>query len=293
MIKIGIDSYSYHRFFGVVYAGQEKPEKQMTLNDFLQEAARLGAKGVSLHASFLERLEEPYLREVAGELQGFGFDAVYTWTGPGDIEGLTGGQSADSFAQLMRDIPLAHLLGASVVRVMSAGFRNRVREGTDKLMRPLVEGFRQAAEVAGKYGMQLAFENQMVFSPNELLQLVEQVNSDHFGLSLDTGNFTRQLVDPLDAVNLLGLHAKVVCLKPVAVNSKEASVSDWYFFGGVPAGEGLSDDQAVFDLLERADYQGLVLYSMDYPQFDWYGREKQACLLSMHTMEKMARYASR
>lgn len=293
MIKTGIDSYCYHRFFGVVYSGQEKPPQQMTLNDFLQEAARLGARGVSLHASFLDRLEEPYLREVAAELEGFGFQAVFSWTGPGDIEGLAGGQSADSFAQLMRDIPLAHLLGAQIVRVQSAGFRNRQPGSAAELMPPLVKGFREAAEVAGKYGMQIAFENQMVFSPNELLQLVEQVDSEHFGLSLDTGNFVRQLVDPLDAVNLLGLHTKVVYMKPVALNEKEAGISDWFFFGGVPAGQGLSDDQAVFDLLERADYQGVVLYSLDYPQSDWYGREKQVCILSMQEMQKMARCASR
>ncbi|MBD5560039.1 MAG: sugar phosphate isomerase/epimerase [Clostridia bacterium] len=293
MIKTGIDSYCYHRFFGVVYPGQEKPAQRMSLNDFMQEAARLGAKGISLHASFLERLEEPYMREVAGEIEGFGFDAVYAWTGPGDLEGLAGGPHADAFAQLMRDIPLAHLLGAKVVRVTSAGYASRQPREAGEMMAPLVEGFKAAAAVAKDYGMQLAFENQAAFTPQQLLQMTEQVDSEHFGLCLDTGNFVRQLVDPLDAIDLLGLHARVVLLKPVALNSGEAGISDWYFFGGVPAGQGLSDDQAAFDLLERAGYQGLVLYSLDHPQSGWYGREKEVCMMSMHQIEKMARIASR
>lgn len=293
MIRTGIDSYCYHRYFGVVYAGQEKPSTPMNLNDFLQEAARLGAKGVSLHASFLERLEEPYLREVAGELEGFGLEAVYSWTGPGDVEGLTGGASADAFAELTRHIPLAHLLGAKIVRVRSAGFESRDTGNSAALLKALVPGFREAAEVAGKYGMQLAFENQMAFTPLELLRLVEEVGSDHFGLSIDTGNFVRQLVDPLDAIDKLGLHARVVFLKPVAPNSSEAGISDWYFFSGVPAGQGLTDDLAIFNLLERAEYGGMVLYSLDHPQSAWYGREKEMCILSMPKLQSMARLAAR
>lgn len=293
MIKTGIDSYCYHRFFGVVYAGQEKPAERMTLNDVLQEAARLGAKGVSLHASFLERLEEPYLREVAGKLQGFGFEAVYSWTGPGDIEGLTGGQGADALAQLERDIPLAHLLGAQTVQIASAGFRSPHPGDAEEILSKLVPGLKQAAEVAKNYGMQLAFRNELAFTPLQLLHLTEQVDSDHFGLSLDTGNFVRQLVDPLEAIDLLGLHAKVVYLNPVMPNAEEAGISDWYFFGSVPAGKGLSDDQAVFDLLERAEFDGLVLYTLDHPQSAWYGREKEMCVLSLPALQRMARFASR
>ena len=35
-MKIGIDSYCYHRFFGEVYPDQEPAQKKMTMQDFLK-----------------------------------------------------------------------------------------------------------------------------------------------------------------------------------------------------------------------------------------------------------------
>ena len=34
-LKVGIENYSYHRFFGEVYPQQETPDQQMTIEDFL------------------------------------------------------------------------------------------------------------------------------------------------------------------------------------------------------------------------------------------------------------------
>ena len=34
-MKIGIDSYCYHRFFGEVYAPQRRPAEQMTREGFI------------------------------------------------------------------------------------------------------------------------------------------------------------------------------------------------------------------------------------------------------------------
>lgn len=293
MIRTGIDSYCYHRNFGIVYPDQVPAQTPMSVEEFLQEADRLGADGVSLHASFLKRLEEPYLRELAGQLEGFGLEAVYAWTGSGNLEGLTGGVSEEAFTQLMHDIPMAKLMGAKTISITGAGMRARETRETDVLLKRLADGFKKAAEVAENYGITLALENQMVFTPLELLHLVEQVASDRFGISFDTGNFIRQLTDPLEALNLLAKKTKVVYLKPVALNPVEAGITDWYFFSGVPAGQGLSNDQAVFDLLERAGYKGLVLYSMDHPQTDWYDREKEAAFISARCLKSMARHAER
>ena len=41
-MKVGIDSYCYHRFFGEVYPQQVPPQRKMTLEDFLDRANELG-----------------------------------------------------------------------------------------------------------------------------------------------------------------------------------------------------------------------------------------------------------
>jgi hypothetical protein len=52
-MKVGIDSYCYHRFFGEVYPQQVKPYKEMSLLDFLNRAKELEVDGVSLESCFV------------------------------------------------------------------------------------------------------------------------------------------------------------------------------------------------------------------------------------------------
>ena len=73
-MKVGIDSYCYHRFFGEVYDAQKPPPKEMTLEDFLKRAKDLGVDGVSLESCFFPRFDSAYLTEVKGMLDEYGLD---------------------------------------------------------------------------------------------------------------------------------------------------------------------------------------------------------------------------
>lgn len=63
-MKIGIDSYCYHRFFGEVYDDQEAPKKNMTMEDFLRRAKELDVDGVSLESCFFPSFDEAYLADL-------------------------------------------------------------------------------------------------------------------------------------------------------------------------------------------------------------------------------------
>ena len=75
-MKIGIDSYCYHRFFGEVYPHQKKPPKQMTLEDFIKRAHELKVDGVSLESCFIPKFDASYLSEIKGMLDGGGTATV-------------------------------------------------------------------------------------------------------------------------------------------------------------------------------------------------------------------------
>jgi len=47
-MKVAIDSYCYHRYFGEVYPNQSKPARSMSYADFLKRAVQLKVDGVSL-----------------------------------------------------------------------------------------------------------------------------------------------------------------------------------------------------------------------------------------------------
>ncbi len=63
-MKVGIDSYCYHRFLGEVYPHQKAPDKQMTMEDFIKRAKELDVDGVSLESCFFPSFDASYLGEV-------------------------------------------------------------------------------------------------------------------------------------------------------------------------------------------------------------------------------------
>ena len=63
-MKIGIDSYCYHRYFGEVYDFQKVPEKTWTLEDFINRAIELKVDGVSLETCFIPSFKKDYLKNL-------------------------------------------------------------------------------------------------------------------------------------------------------------------------------------------------------------------------------------
>ena len=61
-MKIGIDSYCFHRYFGEVYPHQTAPadSEKMTMEDFLSYAKKLGVDGVSLESCFFPSFEKEW-----------------------------------------------------------------------------------------------------------------------------------------------------------------------------------------------------------------------------------------
>ena len=60
-MRVGIDTYSYHRFFGEIREGEEDPGTRWTTWDFLDRAVELRVDGVSLETCYLD-LHDPAFR---------------------------------------------------------------------------------------------------------------------------------------------------------------------------------------------------------------------------------------
>ena len=60
-MKIGIDSYCYHRFFGEVYPNQKPAARPYSMDSVLDRAKDLGCDGVSLESCFFPEFGERYL----------------------------------------------------------------------------------------------------------------------------------------------------------------------------------------------------------------------------------------
>ena len=283
-MKVGIDSYCYHRFFGEVYPDQKPPSKNMTMQDFLTRAREHGAEGVSLESCFFPpNIDKAWFKDLKAQLDEYKFERVYACGHP---DGLERGQNWTAYEEMVAGIPNAVLIGAEVMRVVGSSLMFR-HEPHGPQVEALAKMFKQAVKVAKDHGVKLAVENHIDFTSAEILQLLEMVDSEYFGLNFDTGNFLRLLDDPVKGMEYLAPYVLATHVKDL-MPDKNARPTDWHFFAGVPVGMGLINNQALAEMLNKANFKGFLAVEIDHPHTEWTGREDEAVGLSVKELKRIA-----
>jgi sugar phosphate isomerase/epimerase len=282
-MKVGIDSYCYHRFFGEVYPDQKPPAKKMTMQDFLKRAKELKVDGVSLESCFFPTFDLVWFKDLKAQLDEYKFDRVYAWGHP---DGLERGKNWTAYEEMVESIPYAQAIGADVMRVVGSSLMFR-HEPHGPQIKALVKMFKKAVKVAKNAGVKLAVENHIDFTSDEILQLLGEVDSEYLGLNFDTGNFLRLLDDPIKGMEKLAPYVLATHVKDL-MPDKNARPTDWHFFAGVPVGKGLINNQALAQLLHKAKFKGFLAVEIDHPHTDWTEREDEAVKLSISALKKIA-----
>jgi sugar phosphate isomerase/epimerase len=235
-LRLGIDSYSYHRLLGEVRAGEDDPPVRWRTDDVVRHALVLGVDGVSLETCFLER---------GAPIDAGPLEVVIAW---GHRHGLEYGADRDALRDLLEWLELAAAHGCRLVRCVAASprFRGRPYLGS-------VEPLAVAATRARELGLELALENHGDLRAEEVLELVERVD-DGLGVCLDTANALRVGDDPVEAATLLAPFVRMVHLKDV--ESLDRVTDPVAGPCSVPYGEGVVDVSAV--LMTLGEFDGLV-----------------------------------
>jgi sugar phosphate isomerase/epimerase len=282
-MKVGIDSYCYHRFFGEVYDDQEKPSKQMTLENFINRAHQLKVDGVSLESCFIPKYDSAYLSEIKGMLDEYNLERVYAWGHP---DGLEGGKNEKAYEEMISHIEYAKAIGAKVMRVVGSSLMFRFELHGPQIEK-LSNMFSKAVKIAEKEGIKLADENHIDYNPEEMLQIIQNVGSPNFGINFDTGNFMRVLADPIEGMEKLAKYTFATHIKDLKPQRGQ-SVSSWHFFACTPVGDGLVDNQKVAQLLKDVGYQGFLAVEIDYLHPDYKNDEDMAVAQSVEYLKKVS-----
>ena len=262
-LKVGIDNYSYHRFFGEVYPQQVAPDKDMTTDDFLKRAKELGVDGVSLESCFIQSFDEGYLKELKGKLDDYGFDRVWAWGHP---DGLEGGKNEPMLDEMIEHISYAKIIGAPVMRTVGSSLLFRFEPHGPQLEK-LAEMFKKAVKVAEELDIKLAVENHLDYGYDEYLALLEEVDSEYLGLTFDTGNFIRLLDEPVKGMEKLGKYVYATHIKDLKITPGSAA-DEWFFFSSVAVGDGYVNVPELAKMLQDLDYPGLLAVELDFAHPD-------------------------
>ena len=258
-MKIGIDSYCYHRYFGEVYPDQQDPGTRWTFLDFVRRAGELGVDGVSLESCFFPSLDERFLAEVKAALDERGMDRVLAWGHP---DGLEGGRNQNAWREMNSLIPKAHAMGASIMRIVASSLMFRY-EPHGPQIEAIVAMLRESVRIAEDHGIVLAIENHIDYTSAEILQILDRVGSEALKVNFDTGNALRMMENPVSAANRLSSHIVAVHAKDMEA-CRHVPPEEWYFFSSVPVGTGLIDMPGVVRVLKESGFAGVLAVESDH-----------------------------
>ena len=208
-MKLGLHTYSLNMHgIGQAWAGWTCPwPRQLTTFQLFDLIRELDLEGVHLDDGVLERLEPSYLREVGSAARSADLYVEYNFSL--DLGGLGIGVQND----LMEAIETARHLGADIVKVGMDMQRPRPLAASrfhPEVVRRLEEVANQlqtAAPMAAKNGIRLAVENHCDSFSDEILWLLDRVDSPVVGACIDTVNGLHVTEDPMTAIEKLAPRA--------------------------------------------------------------------------------------
>lgn len=265
VIKVGVDSYCYHRFFGEIYDIQPKTDVRWTYEQFIERAGQLGVNGVSLETCFFPTISEEYLSKLRSLLDKYNLERVVAWGHP---DGFEGGKNEKALDDLRKYFSVTKKLGTNILRIVASSLKYRDEPHEPQLKR-LTKILKKACEEAETYGLTLALENHIDYTADEILTLIEKVKFDNLRVNLDTGNALRMFEDPVQVAEKLAPYVVATHIKdlsPVKYNkfyNTRCTPRDWFFWASVPVGDGIIDIPSIVRILHDAGYKGCYTVEID------------------------------
>ncbi|WP_433596259.1 sugar phosphate isomerase/epimerase family protein [Lysinibacillus xylanilyticus] len=255
-MKLGLETETYHLLF---------QNGRMDVFDFIRKTAEHGLDGVMinviaypgdkyLHPKWgaLGGAEPDHLERVRKEIKKYGLYAEI------DARGTEPGH-------LSEVIEVAHKIGADVIRTYCCpGIYDK------DLLDQAPNNIKKVVPLLKKYRIKLAVENHEEEIADEIIQIVNEVNSYWVGAHCDFGNSMMAWEDPVEASRKLAPYTYTTHFKDHIIIEAE----DGYKVCGVPAGQGNIDLDEIFKIMVEHSPLTRINIEMCYPYVAKFKREK-------------------
>lgn len=209
MMRVGIDTYSFHRLHGTQRAGEPPaPRTQRSpWQEDVADARRFGVDALALQTMFLGAPEALDVRELRAETSEL--ELLLSW---GGYEGLAFGNGA-RLDDLNAWLGVGSQLGIRLARIVVGGPKLRGLEPVADQMRRVAPILEQACATAASLDIDLAIENHGDLTIGELVELIGLVGNARLGICLDVANVARLGEEPVAAASQTAAHVRMVHLR--------------------------------------------------------------------------------
>jgi 3-oxoisoapionate decarboxylase len=222
---LGLETFSYHLAFAY---------GKMDIFKFIERTAELGLNGVQINVegddlAHLGSDDPGFLREVKAAIDQLGLF----------VEIDTCGTSPNNLSRILN---ICNALGSNTMRVFSS-----IGGEVQKELKQAVIDFKQVVPLCNDYGIKIAYENHEFETAREIMDVVNEVNSDAIGTHIDVGNSMMLWEEPLDAIKTMAPKAVSSHFKDhlVVMLGKQAMII------GVPLGKGNIDLVECYRILDQ------------------------------------------
>jgi sugar phosphate isomerase/epimerase len=201
----------------------------------LDYAASLNVDAILLSdLGVFESQSAGYLREVRARATDLGLHVQVGMLSicPGSC--LFRASDGSAVEQLTRTIRIAAAVGSTVARcVLGHADDRRSRGGVEARIRETVRVLKRVRRRALDAGIRIAVENHAGdMRARELIGLIDEAGADFVGATMDSGNATWALEDPLQNLELLGPRALASGIRDSVVwHSEEGATLQWTAMG--------------------------------------------------------------
>lgn len=243
-MKLSCAAYGYRK-----YLREQKPPT-MTIMDFLDECAKMGLGAAEPTAYYFpEPLTEEFLLQFRRKAYILGLDLSGTAVG-NTFTHAPGPKRDEQLEHVKKWVDYSAIMGAPCIRI----FAGNIQKGDthEQAIQYAIETTQEACKYAATKGIFLALENHggIVEKPEEMLRIVEAVDSEWFGINFDSGNFRTE--DP---------YADLAKIAPYSVNAQvKVDIN--------PGGKGKekADLERIIDILGESGYRGYVALEYESDQ---------------------------
>lgn len=254
LVRVGIDTYSYHRYFGEIRIGETDPAIRWTTADFLDRAVALGVDGVSLETCFLQIANEADWARFGEQLDATGLERVLAWGHP---DGLRLGLEPSRLQDLLTVLDHSVSVRSPLVRIVVGTYAQWRHEPVTASIERLAPMVAEAAQHAADRGIDLAIETHCALPTAALLELIDRTGADNLGIVLDTANVIRIGEDLVDVATELAPLIRMLHVKDVDLSEAEVGrPGGWW--PSVELGSGDLDLEGTLEAVVTGGFDGLA-----------------------------------
>ncbi len=256
----------------------------MSTFELFDEAVRLGLDGLHLDDGVLETLDESYLKDVKAAAKEHGLYLEYNFSM--DMGGMGIGIQHD----LDEAIATAENLGADIVKVSMDLKRprpvsaSRFHPEVIAQMKSFASRLKASAPKAEIAGIRIAVENHCDSFSEEILWLLDRVNSPVVGACIDTVNALMVMEDPMQAIENLAPRAFTNHFRDDRIEFQRYG----FKLTGAAVGEGDIDMKRAYEIIKTTSAMRRINIEteMEIPMDDM----QQALRMENETIERSISY---